>query len=267
MKNATTHKRTGGLHWNIQIPFPHGKRTWALIVLAFVGLVVLTYGLANVFNVGGVQTALEDAPVVDVPTLEWRDMMSVLTRYDDLAVDGSETVSLDALLVTPQYLAATRREAPGESANVPSVVFYLTETTHIDDLASTPPEPVLGIGDQTLSPAETLVMADSPHHRTTVVRYDVDDIGDAAGLDLVIAGIDDTAAAGANFEWDLPLVYSDEYSSGDIVLGGAEGTLYVPAVSGVAVFAVMGGLLAAMWPCLFQLTAYFIPAMAGMSMQ
>ncbi len=97
--------------------------------------------------------------------------------------------------------------------------------------------------------------------------YDVDDIGDAAGLDLVIAGIDDTAAAGANFEWDLPLVYSDEYSSGDIVLGGAEGTLYVPAVSGVAVFAVMGGLLAAMWPCLFQLTAYFIPAMAGMSMQ
>jgi cytochrome c-type biogenesis protein len=33
------------------------------------------------------------------------------------------------------------------------------------------------------------------------------------------------------------------------------------------IFAMLGGMLAAMWPCLFQLTVYFIPALAGVAMQ
>jgi cytochrome c-type biogenesis protein len=33
------------------------------------------------------------------------------------------------------------------------------------------------------------------------------------------------------------------------------------------VLALLGGMLAAMWPCLFQLTVYFIPALAGVAMQ
>ncbi len=174
---------------------------------------------------------------MDMPALEWREMISVLTRFDELDVGGFETVSLDALLATPQYFAATRRETPGDAEGVPSIVVYLTETTHIDDLPDSPPTTTL-------------------------------EIGDATAVTLVATGADAPGVGEANFAWDLPLVYSDEYSSADVVLGASEGTLYVPAaVSGVAVLAVMGGLLAAMWPCLFQLTACFIPAMAGMSMQ
>jgi cytochrome c-type biogenesis protein len=33
------------------------------------------------------------------------------------------------------------------------------------------------------------------------------------------------------------------------------------------ILAIMGGLLASMWPCLFQLTAFFIPSLAGVSME
>ena len=33
------------------------------------------------------------------------------------------------------------------------------------------------------------------------------------------------------------------------------------------ILALFGGMLAAMWPCLFQLTVYFIPALAGIAMQ
>jgi hypothetical protein len=65
--------------------------------------------------------------------------------------------------------------------------------------------------------------------------------------------------------WTMPLQYSEEYSSTDITVGGGSPTVQIPAASGVAVLAVLGGLLAAMWPCLFQLTAYFILPMAGMS--
>lgn len=43
-----------------------------------------------------------------------------------------------------------------------------------------------------------------------------------------------------------------------------------PAAGGLtwaALLGLLGGFMAAMWPCLFQLTAYFIPSLAGISMQ
>lgn len=39
------------------------------------------------------------------------------------------------------------------------------------------------------------------------------------------------------------------------------------APSLAAILGLVGGFLASMWPCLFQLTAYFIPSLAGISMQ
>lgn len=37
-------------------------------------------------------------------------------------------------------------------------------------------------------------------------------------------------------------------------------------ITWASVLAVLGGLVAAMWPCLFQLTVFFIPSLAGLSM-
>jgi cytochrome c-type biogenesis protein len=65
-------------------------------------------------------------------------------------------------------------------------------------------------------------------------------------------------ASGQEATWHLPLVVpqADE-TDGPMGLGEQWGLI----------LALLGGMLAAMWPCLFQLTVYFIPALAGIAMQ
>jgi cytochrome c-type biogenesis protein len=65
-------------------------------------------------------------------------------------------------------------------------------------------------------------------------------------------------AQGAEATWHLPLVIPDA--------AGAPGLTGVGEQWGL-ILALLGGMLAAMWPCLFQLTVYFIPALAGVAMQ
>jgi cytochrome c-type biogenesis protein len=54
---------------------------------------------------------------------------------------------------------------------------------------------------------------------------------------------------------------------------GQEATWHLPVIQAPSgqgwalILALLGGMLAAMWPCLFQLTVYFIPALAGVAMQ
>lgn len=251
--------------WNIQIPLPKSGKSWLMIVALIVGLVTLTAGLGQIFRVD-LSPSDSVSRQTETPQLDWREMISVLSRYGARSSDGQEEVALDVLLTTPQYLAAAHRQAPGAAADEPSLVFYVTETTHIDDLPPDAAEPVLVIGSKTYAPTEVLVMADSPHHRSTVVRYAAEGLDLSSGMSLTIPGAD-KQDDDDDLRWDMPIQYTDEYASSDIVLGEPQARSYAPEVSGVAVLAVMGGLLAAMWPCLFQLTAYFIPAMAGMSMQ
>tara|TARA_B100000315_G_scaffold220245_1_gene222746 strand:+ start:2083 stop:3330 length:1248 start_codon:yes stop_codon:yes gene_type:complete len=200
-------------------------------------------------------------------------MISALNRSGERPVESGETPALDVLLATPQYFGSLRRQAPESATAEPSLLFYVTETSHIDDLPSSPPVPVLRVGSLELPPDESVVLADSYHHRSTLIRYSVADLdgtsalGEGYSFSLVFPASHGVESNSNVAQWDLPLEYSSEYSSTNVVLGGANEGYAVPAVSGVAVLAIMGGLLAAMWPCLFQLTAYFIPAMAGMSMQ
>ena len=265
MKNTTSHRIFSGYTWNVKLPYPRSLKTWLLVIGASVGLVVLTYGLARVFQIDNVTPNSADERV-EMPNLDWRQMISVLTRYGERPGEGAQFVEMDVLMATPQYFAATRRTPPGQAAESPSIVFYLTETTHVDDLPSSPPNPILNVGTQSVTPANTWVMADSPHHRTSIMTYDASDLDFGSALSMSFTDDPGLSQADNAFEWQMPLTYSDTYASDDIVVGSASGAVYAPAVSGVAVLAVLGGLLAAMWPCLFQLTAYFIPAMAGMSM-
>jgi cytochrome c-type biogenesis protein len=66
-------------------------------------------------------------------------------------------------------------------------------------------------------------------------------------------------ASGQEATWHLPLMLpqASEGSAGSAGLGGRW----------ALILALLGGMLAAMWPCLFQLTVYFIPALAGVAMQ
>jgi cytochrome c-type biogenesis protein len=66
-------------------------------------------------------------------------------------------------------------------------------------------------------------------------------------------------ASGQEATWHLPLVVPNMGAgvAGPVGLGEQWGLI----------LALLGGMLAAMWPCLFQLTVYFIPALAGIAMQ
>lgn len=254
--------------WALRIPLPGSWKGWLLLGFAGPALVLLTMGLAQVFQVDG-GTSSEQA---DMPEVQWRDLLDILNRYALVPGEGSEAVDVSVLLASPQYFGAMRRQAPESAIAEPSLVFYVSENTHIDDLPAEPPQPVLRVGSVVAYPVETVLLADSYHHRTTMLRYSADDFGalsltDGTVLEMVIPEVGGRELGPTVMSWELPLKYSDDYSSSEVVLGKPSFGIPVPAVSGVAILAVLGGLLAAMWPCLFQLTAYFIPAMAGMSMQ
>jgi cytochrome c-type biogenesis protein len=66
-------------------------------------------------------------------------------------------------------------------------------------------------------------------------------------------------ASGQEATWHLPLMLPQVSTSGAASTGFGE--------RWALILALLGGMLAAMWPCLFQLTVYFIPALAGVAMQ
>lgn len=250
--------------WSLSLPMLPGRKQWTMIVIGALVVAMLTIGLSQIFRVnfdGSTSTAS------DVPELQWRDMIGVLTRYDVRPWDGNENIGLDVLLATPHYFGALRRQVPAAATEEPSLLFYVTETTHVEDLPDGLPDPLLKVGPNFYPPASVDMMADSYHHRTTVVRYATEGIDFDSGFELFFPAPEGVQVDDTTVGWTLPLQYSDEYASSEVALGENGSGALVPAVSGVAVLAVLGGLLAAMWPCLFQLTAYFIPAMAGMSMQ
>ncbi|MFQ5872879.1 MAG: cytochrome c biogenesis CcdA family protein [Dehalococcoidia bacterium] len=269
MSSLTGSTTTGRVGRKIRVSLPGSRKRWALLLLALPVLALLIAGFAQIFHV-------DFAPAsgrVEAPNLQWRDMIGVLNRYGVLPVDVGEAPGLDVLLATPQYFGALRRQPPASALAEPSLLFYVTENVHSDELPAAPPEPLLRIdGSAPRIPVEGIVLADSYHHRTTLVRYAVEDVQgssafDGAVLEMVFPAPDGVESSGNILRWVLPLQYSEDYVSSEVALGVPTTGPIIPRVSGVAVLAVLGGLLAAMWPCLFQLTAYFIPAMAGMSMQ
>ena len=172
---------TRGLSWRLHLPLPSSKKRWALLLGATLVFFVLVLGLSQIFriNLGPTLTTSEQ-----VPSLEWRDMLGVLTRYGYLpTATGGKEISLDALLATPQYFAGSRRQAPESALAKPSLLFYVRENTHIDDLPEASPEPYLRVGSTSLGPVERVIMADSYHHRTTVIRFSAADLTETAKLE------------------------------------------------------------------------------------
>jgi cytochrome c-type biogenesis protein len=96
-------------------------------------------------------------------------------------------------------------------------------------------------------------MTNSPHHRASFYRFTRDDTF-GSGHQMMTLRL----ASGQEAVWHLPLVIGDA--------GHGAGPIGIAERWGL-ILALLGGMLAAMWPCLFQLTVYFIPALAGVAMQ
>lgn len=164
------------------------------------------------------------------------------------------------LWATPEYFRFTRQLALAAQYDVEhNLVFFLWENIHDGDL----PErllPALRVdGRAAYLPARVVVPADAVHHRFSVFSFPRQDasgipiVGEhTRSLELILPAAN-TEGAQSILTWTLPLDYPRALSEG-------------VRLTWTSLLALLGGVLAAMWPCLFQLTAYFIPSLAGVSM-
>jgi cytochrome c-type biogenesis protein len=187
-----------------------------------------------------------------------RQALALALSRDLGSVDYPEAsdVLVEATYATPEYVTQALGGAPAMAALKPDshVAFLLTERTHINSLPEHEEPPALYVAGSRVPLVDSKVMTDSVHHRATFYRFARDDAF-GTGHQMMTLRL----ASGQEATWHLPLVVPD---MGD----GADGPIGLGEQWGL-ILALLGGMLAAMWPCLFQLTVYFIPALAGVAMQ
>jgi cytochrome c-type biogenesis protein len=164
---------------------------------------------------------------------------------------GASNVEVAVTFATPEYFGAA---LPPEAANRfdphQHAVFLVSETSHTADLPGATPPLELVYQGVTYQPDLVEQTVSSSHHRVALVRFS------ANPFDSTFLGkMDLSLPDGASMSWGLPVVYM--HASAASPLG----------FTGAGILSLVGGMLAAMWPCLFQLTVFFIPALAGVSMQ
>ena len=163
-------------------------------------------------------------------------------------------VPADILLVTPDYFHAVGWTPKSDMNPQDHLILMVAENIHDGELPAFPLPQLWINGAATDELGQTKVMADSPHHRTTAVIFDLSaELSTAttgANIGLVFPG---SSSPGA-LTWDASALEAS--NSGGVGFH----------LTGASVLALLAGLLVSMWPCLFQLTAYFIPSLAGISM-
>ncbi|MBI2864788.1 MAG: cytochrome c biogenesis protein CcdA [Chloroflexi bacterium] len=196
------------------------------------------------------------APSASVPAapagLQASVLRPLLTQSrTGVAYGGRKDIHLEATYATPEYVAAALPE-DAASLYLPDqfTLFLLSEILHDGDLPASLPEVILSLDGRKYSPDLVKEVTTSPHHRLTLVRFPAKP---PAGplhrvMELELPG-------DAVMTWHLPISYAGHESRP----GGG--------FSWIWVLALLGGLVASMWPCLFQLTVFFIPALGGLSMQ
>lgn len=170
---------------------------------------------------------------------------------DGMAYGGVSGIEVNVTYAPPEYFTKAfpprllERYAP-ETA----FVFVITESTHANDLPDGLPALTLNTSQGTQVPELVEERVTSPHHRVTIVRFD-----GASPKEAGVGPVSLEFPEGQSFVWALPVAYD------------RTGSLSPFGVSWASLFAVMAGLIAAMWPCLLQLTVFFIPSLAGLSME
>lgn len=247
------------------------------LALALATLAAVALALGMWFRAAAPSSLLGNPLASGQPTVSREVIVQSLLRHG-IRPDALFS-AVDVILVTPEYLAATNNDALLGVVQSPSLLFYLYEEGH-DGLPAAWPRPLLslvqpGLDSTPLPPTEVRLVTDSPHHRSTLVRYEMQgallhlEHGMGQRLDLILPAEPGSQRANAALSWDLPLRYTGTSALANPVLGprsiSAAPIGQPSALSIATVLGLLGGFLASMWPCLFQLTAYFIPSLAGVS--
>jgi len=210
-------------------------------------LAALAVALAGVASVA----FLARAPIPEASAPLGVPVANVMQEVERRALGAyGGRADLQVILATPAYWRFTGQPALAERfEDQRDVVVILAEDLHVGDLPARP-RPVLVVDGRTYAPARSDRRAASDHHRMTVFTY-TDASAPLASTDvkLVTLRVDGVEEV---LRWERPF--------GSATAGAATG-LSIPLF-----LALLGGMLASMWPCLLQLTAYFLPSVAGLSM-
>lgn len=211
-------------------------------------LLAATVALVALALVGGLFVALRSAPSAPAAT-GVSAIASVIEKFERRALADGGRTEIRALLATPAYFAATGQQAIGRGYGAErDLVLFLSEEVHFGDLPAAR-RPVALVDDRAYVATRVDVLVEAAHHRTSVLVY----ADTSQPLTHPATGLVELRVTGAtgDLTWDAP------FADGR----GASTPLSVPML-----LALFGGLLASMWPCLFQLSAYFLPSVAGLSL-
>jgi len=208
-------------------------------------------GSLTVFAPTGETTAAAASP-------RQRQALSLALSRDlgTVTSSGVEGVQVEATYATAEYVMQALGGATAVATLQPDrhIAFLVTERTHTANLPEGAAPPALTVNGRRVALVDAKVMTSSVHHRATVYRFERDATF-GAGHQMVTL----RHPSGPEATWHLPL----PVSTAGVGLSGPIGAREQWGL----ILALLGGMVAAMWPCLFQLTVYFIPALAGVAMQ
>ncbi|MFQ5923411.1 MAG: cytochrome c biogenesis CcdA family protein [Anaerolineales bacterium] len=254
---------------------PSRTGSFILLVLAAVAGLVLAAYLLGLFSnrmartdpaPAAASTVTSSAPVQNLTSSE----IAELLLRSGVGPGGTE---LDILYAPAWYFDWSERSAP-ETAK-PVLAFFVMETIHDGNLEEGQMLPLLQVEDQAYEPIAVQNVIDSPHHRTTQVLYAAYDpagealIAEESDRLTLIAPIDGNVSVSNTFTWDLPLPYGlavlNDAAAAEAGLEttGLEPTMGGPQLTWPVLLAIMGGMLAALSPCLMQLAAYYAAVVAS----
>ena len=220
---------------------------WGLSLALVLVAGVVALGWLAIAKTQGRETM---AATASLRTSQAADLTASLTRTGP----SSEGTQVDVILATPTLFQRTGRASEAATLGADrSLVFVANENVHYGELARTF-APILRMDDSTmLVPSEVRVLTDAVHHRTSVVVFEQlpSNVVEADhSLELLLP----TSAGGSRavLSWATPIDYPDSLQPLGLSLG--------------LLLSLAAGLLAAISPCLLQLTAYYLPTVAGASM-
>jgi cytochrome c-type biogenesis protein len=246
-----------------------GTKDWKLRAI-LVAAGVLLFGVLVIFGSRTLMRGEAPEPVTinETAALTPNQVGDVLLR-SGVGANGS---ALDVLYAPEWYFRWNQRELP--QTEVPVLAFFVMEAIHQGDLLGDPPEVLLLVDNKQYEPIETRVVSDAPHHRVSQVLFSaLDKIGgpliteqdDRIALVSPIGGI---VTSSNTFSWDLPLPHGLGLIGDPIQGDGLTAEVVAkPALTLPAALAIMGGMLAALSPCLLQLAAYYAAVLAGAGAQ
>jgi cytochrome c-type biogenesis protein len=205
-------------------------------------------------------TVFDPAGRSAAPAPGWRrrEALALALSKDLGSVDypGARGVRVEATYATADYV----RQALGGPAAVAALepelhtAFLLTERIHTANLPADVDPPTLHVSGRPVALVDEKVMTSSPHHRATFYRFARDEEFGIGHQMLTLR-----LASGQEATWHLPVLVPEAGAGAGEPIGSGD--------RWALILALLGGMIAAMWPCLFQLTVYFIPALAGVAMR